>query len=52
MTPSELKETLLKQYNDAVMNVQRLEGAIAACTELVDSEEETTVEETTVEADA
>ena len=52
MTPSELKETLLKQYNDAVMNVQRIEGAIAACNELASSEEETTVEETTEEADA
>lgn len=52
MTPSELKETLLKQYNDAVMNVQRIEGAIAACNELDSSEEETTEEETTEEADA
>ena len=52
MTPSELKETLIKQYNEAVVNVQRLEGAIAACTELISSVEENTVEETTEETDA
>jgi hypothetical protein len=53
MTPSELKETLVKQYQDAVVNVQRLEGAIAACDELDKSQEEpTTEEETTEEADA
>ena len=52
MTPFELKETLIKQYNEAVVSVQRLEGAIAACNELVSSVKETTEEETTEEADA
>lgn len=38
MTPTELKETLIKQYNEAIVTIQRLEGALSACTELINSE--------------
>ncbi len=44
MTATELKETLIKQYNEAIVTVQRLEGALAACTELINSTEEPTEE--------
>lgn len=44
MTPAELKENLVKQYNEMVVNLKRLEGAIAACDELLKPTEE---EETT-----
>lgn len=44
MTPTELKERLIKQYNEAVVTVQRLEGAITACSELIQSTEDTTEE--------
>ena len=47
MTTTEYKENLVKQYNEAVVNLQRLEGAIAACNTLL--KEETTEEETTEE---
>ena len=47
MTSTELKENLIKQYNETVENLRRLEGAIAACDQLI--EEPTTEEE---EADA
>ena len=47
MTITEYKETLVKQYNETLANLQRLEGAIAACNTLL--EEETTEEETTEE---
>ena len=47
MTTTEYKENLIKQYNETVTNLQRLEGAIAACNTLL--EEETTEEETTEE---
>jgi hypothetical protein len=52
MTTTEYKETLVKQYNETVTNLQRLEGAIAACNALLKEEaakEETTEEETTEE---
>ena len=46
MNPTELKETLVKQYNEMAINLQRLEGAIAACDELLKpTEEETTDDE-------
>jgi len=47
MTTTEYKEKLVKQFNETVTNLQRLEGAIAACNALL--EEETTEEETTEE---
>jgi hypothetical protein len=40
-TPIELKETLIKQYNESIENLRRLEGALAACDELLKKEEET-----------
>ena len=40
-TPIELKETLIKQYNESIENLRRLEGAIAACDELIEKEEVT-----------
>ena len=43
MNPTELKETLVKQYNEMAANLQRLEGAIAACDKML---EETTEEPT------
>ena len=52
MTPLELKETLLKQYNEAISAVQRIEGAIQACNELLTEEDETPTEVTTDETDA
>ena len=45
MTTTELKETLVKQYNETVVNLQRLEGAIAACDELLKPTEEETTED-------
>jgi len=47
MTSTELKENLIKQYNETVENLRRLEGAIAACDQLTESEEPTTEEEET-----
>jgi len=46
MTPTELKETLIKQYNETVGNLRHLEGAIAACDQLTESEEPTEEEPT------
>ena len=45
MTSTELKEKLVKQYNEMVTNLQRLEGAIAACDELLKPEEEPTTDD-------
>ena len=47
MTTTEYKEKLVAQYNQTIVNLQRLEGAIAACDALL--EEEITEEETTEE---
>ena len=44
MSPAELKENLVAQYNQAVVQLQQLQGAIAACDELLKEE---TTEETT-----
>ena len=49
MTPAEYKEQLIKQYNETAMNLQRLEGAIAACNAMLVTEDETTTEEETTE---
>jgi hypothetical protein len=46
MTPTQLKENLIEQLNQAVAQVQQLQGAIAACDELLKEE---TTEETTEE---
>jgi len=40
MTPAELKETLLKQYDQAITQLRQLEGAIQACDELLKPTEE------------
>ena len=40
MTTTELRDQLVKQYNEMVTNLQRLEGAIAACNQLIESEDE------------
>ena len=46
MSPAELKKNLVAQYNQAAVNLQQLQGAIAACDELLKKE---TTEETTEE---
>ena len=38
MSPAELKQNLIEQYNAAVANLQQLQGAIAACDELLKEE--------------
>ena len=35
MTAAQLKEQLIKQYNEAIASLKVLEGAIAACDELL-----------------
>ena len=45
MTTSEYKEQLIQKYNETIAMLQRVEGAIAACDELLKSQEETTTEE-------
>ena len=46
MTPNEFKEQLLQQREEAVLNLHRIEGAIAACNQLIeDTDEEETTEE-------
>ena len=49
MTTTELRDELVKQYNETAVNLQRLEGAIAACNQLLEevATEETTEEEAT-----
>ena len=44
MDPTELKTRLLGQREELVSNLHRIEGAIAACTEL-EAQEEVAVEE-------
>ena len=48
MTTTELRDKLVQQYNETVVNVQRLEGAIAALNQVLESE---SLEETTEETD-
>ena len=38
MTTVELKQQLVQQYNEMAVNLQRLEGAIAACDKLLEPE--------------
>ena len=46
-SPATLKDNLIEQYNQTIVQLQKLEGAIAACNELLSAtEEETTTEET------
>ena len=40
MTPAELKETLLKQYENTITQLRQLEGALQACDELLKPTEE------------
>ena len=44
-SPAELKEKLIEQYNQLIVQLQKTEGAIAACNELT-SEEPTPAETT------
>ena len=39
-TAVELKENLIKQYNDTVAVLQKIEGAISACNELIEPTQE------------
>ena len=45
MTPSKLKENLIKQYEDTLATLRKIEGAIYACEQLTEKEE-TTIEST------
>jgi hypothetical protein len=45
MTTSEYKEQLIQRYNETVVALQQIQGAIAACDELLKSQEEPTTEE-------
>jgi|TARA_Y100000033_G_C2678955_1_gene78072 hypothetical protein len=47
MTTTEYKEQLIQKYNETAVALQQIQGAIAACDELLKSQEETTEEETT-----
>ena len=47
MTTTEYKEQLIQRYNETVVTLQQIQGAIAACDELTKSQEEPTEEETT-----
>jgi len=40
MTTTELRDQLVKQYNETAVNLQRLEGAIAACNQLIETEDD------------
>ena len=46
MTPAELKQNLLKQYEDTLTTLRKIEGAIYACEQLT---EEPTEEEPTTD---
>ena len=52
MTTQEYKEKLVEQYNQAVVTMQQLQGAIAACNELLNSEDEELVPPDEEETDA
>ena len=49
MTTTEFKESLLKQRDEAVINLHRIEGAIAACNQIIEDQEKNTTEEETTE---
>ncbi len=49
MTTTEYKEQLIQKFNETAVALQQIQGAIAACDELLKSQEETTEEETTEE---
>lgn len=44
-TPLELKDSLIRQYNDLSVQLQRIEGAIAACETLCSESDKETDEE-------
>ena len=47
MTTTEYRDQLIKKYNETVAMLQRVEGAISACDELLKSQEGPTEEEPT-----
>lgn len=47
MTPSEYKDQLIEQYNQTVVTLQQLQGAITACDALLADEDQDTTEEET-----
>ena len=51
MTTAEYKEQLVQKYNETAVMLQQIQGAIAACDELLKAQEETapTEEESTDE---
>ena len=52
MTTEDYKEKLVEQYNQTVVTLQQLQGAIAACNELLNSEDEELVPDDNNETDA
>ena len=49
MTTTEYKEQLIQKYNETAVALEQIRGAIAACDELLKSEEEEPTEEETTE---
>ena len=49
MKHQELKDNLIKQYNDTIANLQRIEGALAVLNQLDEEEAAPTAEEETSE---
>ena len=47
MKPAELKEILIKQYDQAITQLRQIEGALQACEELLKDDEPTEEEPTT-----
>ena len=45
MNTVEYKQKLVEQFNKTVTNLEQLRGAIAACDELIKSEDDTTHDE-------
>jgi hypothetical protein len=39
-TPSELRDKLIEEYNEAIVELHQLRGAIRACDFLIESEDE------------
>lgn len=49
MTTTEYRDNLIKQYEELLVNVQRMQGAIAACNDLIEKEDDELTTE--IEAD-
>ena len=49
MTTTEFRESLLKQRDEAVINLHRIEGALVACDQIIENQEKNTTEEETTE---